>query len=194
MKKNIFIKFIFIAFIIVFFIFVSGCKYYYEEIENIKKTSENITITMSSTIKPADINDRSLEYHADYIYYDNNNEYDFYNCFFRVENKSKYDVLDLKLSTSSSKNHIVDYWSDTYCPYAVKSNDVGYISGIISVKKNISESEIRDIVNDLNKSVTISVGNITFDKLTEIEKSFKKSFDIVDEDYSNYDIQYPDTW
>ena len=177
MKKNIFIKFIFIAFIIVFFIFVSGCKYYYEEIENIKKTSENITITMSSTIKPADINDRSLEYHAD-----------------RVENKSKYDVLDLKLSTSSSKNHIVDYWSDTYCPYAVKSNDVGYISGIISVKKNISESEIRDIVNDLNKSVTISVGNITFDKLTEIEKSFKKSFDIVDEDYSNYDIQYPDTW
>lgn len=156
------------------------------------KEYDKINITMSSIIMPVNLEDKSLGYLGAYDSYDKKDSYDFYNCVFKVENNSRYDVYDIKLSESSGSNFIADNWcNDYYCPYLVGSKETGYISTVISVKKNVSEKEKQEIIEQIKKEATVFIGKEQDGKRNNVDYA-KVQFKTSSEDYFPCQVQYPD--
>lgn len=151
----------------------------------------SIEVTMSDIIRPVDLSDNDLAYGTDYEHYDKKDDYLFYNCVLKVVNHSKYDILNVYLTPYESNDFCIDT-KYTGHRFTIQPNETEYVAGVISVKKGISESEKQNIVNNIKSEVVIDIGYAYENKAAEIEKTITKSFNIINENYFNNEVYYPD--
>lgn len=156
-----------------------------------------VEITASSQLYPADIQkNKPGNYYGYYNSYDKNDEYDLYIIPIKVVNNSDFILTNLKLKNEEQDQFIIDFYGNNYfleceCPFTVYPKSIGYVTGLISVKKGTSQSEIEKIVNEIDNNVVLEMG---FEANTEdgpvIVKKYtlNKEFDITNNSFDKNQI------
>lgn len=156
-----------------------------------------VEITASSQLYPADIQkNKPGNYYGYYNSYDKNDEYDLYIIPIKVVNNSDFILTNLKLNNEEQDQFIIDFYGNNYflereCPFTVYPKSIGYVTGLISVKKGTSQSEIEKIVNEIDNNVVLEMG---FEANTEdgpvIVKKYtlNKEFDITNNSFDKNQI------
>lgn len=156
-----------------------------------------VEITASSQLYPADIQkNKPGNYYGYYNSYDKNDEYDLYIIPIKVVNNSDFILTNLKLNNEKQDQFIIDFYGNNYflereCPFTVYPKSIGYVTGLISVKKGTSQSEIEKIVNEIDNNVILEMG---FEANTEdgpvIVKKYtlNKEFDITNNSFDKNQI------
>lgn len=185
LKKHI--LFINISLILVISIIFVSCSKDNEKSNNYyNDATENIKITVSDKINKTDLENERV-YSRAYSQYNLKDEYEYYSCIVKIENNSMSNVANVYFSDIKNKNFRIDYKSEMFSPFFIESNSVGYVTCIISVKKGISNEELREIPYQLPQTIYLNFA----DDVNDISYKFyiNKEYTVCSDDFSNNDIQ-----
>lgn len=155
------------------------------------RVARNITITVSSQLVKTDVESSNSEYYDAYLYYGLKDEYEYYSCIVKIENNSKDTINNVEFKEMTAENFRIDYFNHSPHNFSVPPNKTGYVTCIISVKKGLPQDELNKIVYNLPKTITIEFNMGEPSNENNERKYFLifKEYDIVDEDFSGYDVQ-----
>lgn len=147
---------------------------------------KNIQISISDRIVKTDLKNERV-YSGSYNQYNLKEQYEYYSCVVKIENSSMSNVANVSFDKTESKNFMIDYENEMFSPFFVKRNSVGYVTCIISVKKGISDEEIRKIPYQLPKKINLYFANDVNDMSYQF--SISKEYTVCSDDFSKNDVQ-----
>lgn len=152
----------------------------------------NIEVSISNKIVKIDNekfgNVYSNVYKNTYEHYEKNDRYEYYMCLVKIENNSNSTVANVKFESRKGNNYVLDYENNMFAPFDISSNSVGYVPCIISVKKEITEEELKKIPDNLPLLIKLSFAESS--NAIDYDFSILKTYDVCNEDYSKNDIQF----
>lgn len=155
-------------------------------------TYRNVEVSISNKIVKIDNekfgNVYSNVYKNTYEYYEKNDLYEYYMCLVKIENNSNSTVANVKFESRKGNNYILDYENNIFAPFNISSNSVGYVPCVISVKKEITEEELKKIPDNLPLLIKLSF--VESSNAIDYDFSILKTYDVCNEDYSKNDIQF----
>lgn len=142
---------------------------------------KNIQITVSDKLVKTDLKNQNV-YARAYEQYELKDEYEYYTCIIKIENNSAKNIANVEFRNVSKKNFRIDYENPMFAPLFVDSKSVAYVPCIISVKKGISEQELKRIPYQLPSKIKISFAN----DVNDLNYSSKKfmNYSVCSDDYS----------
>lgn len=146
---------------------------------------KNIQFSVSDKIVKTDLENQNV-YARAYEQYELKDEYEYYTCIIKIENNSKKNIANVEFREIKKKNFRIDYENQMFAPLFVESNSVGYVPCIISVKKGISDEELKKIPYQLPSKIKISFAN----DVNDLNYSSKKymNYSVVTDDYSKHKL------
>lgn len=163
--------------------------------------ARDIDITLSTIVERAELNDPDNNYDY-YMYYyaghydDENYNYEYesgynvYNCYLKIDNSSSYDIYNIYINDVSDDSYHVDKYNK-FDPYIIEAGESKFIAFTISIKNNLNEEEVSNIINDLSNHITVCLVNSDEKNPINYNRKIITKYDKTDEDYSVEDIYYP---
>lgn len=159
------------------------------------KFPDDIDITLSTVINRADLENENYAYSLTIPDdYEETSGYNVYNYYLKIQNNSKYDVYNVRIPQEFKSEDFIlnqDTMND-FDPFYIKSGESGFISLVICIKNDLTETEINEIMHKLPKLVKVDLMSPDEEYPVNYSKTAIVHYDITDEDYSKEDVQYQD--
>lgn len=115
---------------------------------------DNIQISISDNIVKTDLENQEA-YKSAYNKYELKDDYEYYTCIMKVDNKSNKNIAEIKFRNVDKDNFRIDYDCEMFPPLWIEGNSVAYVPCIISVKKGISDEELKKIPYQLPSKIKV---------------------------------------
>lgn len=157
------------------------------------KPANDIDIKLSTVVKPADLENGDYYYFIAYgDNYEEKSGYNVYNFYLNVENNSDYDIYNIHMSPKMTDDYILNhYMINDFDKFDIPSGNTVVVPLTICFKNTLTESEMKDIMNNIHKLLIIDLVDPAEEDPVNYSKTVIDSYDITDEDYSKDCTQYP---